>query len=113
MIRVALLLAQELLHLGSTLLKGGPMVRLTVVTQTPEKVVVKVEGWVSGADVALLSEEGTRLLQESERLLLDLNGVRFIDREGVALLQRWSKEGAVLRGGSLFVRGLLEKHGLM
>ena len=88
------------------------MLRLTVISQTKEEAVLKVEGWVSGADVALLREEGIRLLRETERLVLDLDGVQFIDREGIALLKRWSGDWLVLRGGSLFVRGLLEEHGL-
>lgn len=96
----------------STLLRGAPMLRLTVVSQTCEEVVLKVEGWVSGENVALLEEESTRLLREAERLVLDLDGVQFIDREGIALLKRWSGKRLELRGGSLFVRGLLEEHGL-
>ena len=88
------------------------MLRLTVISQTKEEAVLKVEGWVSGADVALLKEEGTRLLRETERLVLDLDGVQFIDREGIALLKRWSGKRLELRGGSLFIRGLLEEHGL-
>ena len=89
------------------------MVRLTVISQSEEETTLKVEGWVSGADVALLEEEGTRLLQETERLILDLKGVRFIDREGIALLQRWSGERLVLRGPSSFLHILLERHGLV
>ena len=89
------------------------MLRLTVISQTREEGVLKVEGWVSGEDVALLEEEGTRLLGETERLVLDLEGVRFIDREGIALLKRWSGERLVLRGASLFVRTVLEEEGLM
>ena len=88
------------------------MVRLTVISQTKEEAVLKVEGWVSGADVALLEEEGTRLLQQTQRLVLDLKGVRFIDREGIALLQRWSGERLVLRDASPFVRTRLAEHGL-
>ena len=89
------------------------MVRLTVISQTKEEAVLKVEGWVSGADAALLEEEGTRLLGESGRLVLDLEGVRFIDREGIALLRRWSGERLVLRGASPFVRTVLEEEGLV
>jgi len=88
------------------------MVRLTIRSQTPEEVVLEVHGWVSGADVVILEEEGTRLLQEAKRLVLDLNGVQFIDREGMALLRRWPGERLDLRGESLFIQGLLEQHGL-
>jgi len=89
------------------------MVRLTVISQTKAEAMLKVEGWVSGADAALLEEEGTRLLGESERLVLDLEGVRFIDRKGIALLQRWSGERLALRGASPFVRTVLEEEGLV
>ena len=88
------------------------MIRLTIRSQTPEEVVLQVDGWVSGKNVPILEQEGTRLLQEAERLVLDLKGVRFIDEAGMALLQRWSGERLVLRDGPPFVRALLEKHGL-
>ena len=88
------------------------MLRITVVTQTEEEVVLNVEGWVSGADVALLEQEGTRRLREAERLVLDLTGVRYMDKAGVALLKRWAGNRLVLRGGSPFVRILLTSHGL-
>jgi anti-anti-sigma regulatory factor len=46
-------------------------------------------------------------------LVLDLEGVRFIDREGMAMLQRWSGEQLVLRNASRFVHRRLEKYGLV
>ena len=88
------------------------MVRLTIISQTREEVVLKVEGRVSGEDVALLEEEGTRLLGETERLVLDLKGVKFIDEAGVDLLRRWKGDELVLRGASPFVRTVLERRGL-
>ena len=88
------------------------MIRLTLVAQTPVEAVMKVEGWVSGAEVGVLEEDGTRLLQQCRRLVLDLDGVQFIDRAGLALLRRWSGERLELRGGSLFIRGWCERHGL-
>lgn len=88
------------------------MLRLTVTSQSAKEGVLVVDGWVAGKEVALLEQEGTRLLQEAERLVLELRDVRFIDRAGIELLQRWTGERLVLRGGSPFVRMLLEKHGL-
>ena len=88
------------------------MLRITVVSQTREEVVLKIEGWVSGEDVDLLDQEGTRCMEESERLVLDLADVRFIDDAGIALLQRWSGERLMLRGASPFLRVLLSTHGL-
>ena len=89
------------------------MLRLTVISQTPEQAVLQIDGWVSGANVTLLEEEGTRLLQEAERLVLDLSGVRVIDQAGLALMQGWSGERLVLRGASPFVNRLLATEGLV
>lgn len=88
------------------------MVRLTVISQTEEEAVLKVEGWVSETDVALLEAEGARLLGQTGRLVLDLQGTRSIAREGIILLRRWSDEGLTLRGTSPFLRGRLVRHGL-
>ena len=88
------------------------MIRLTIQSQTPEEVVLQVDGWVSGKNVPILEQEGTRLLREAQRLVLDLKGVQFIDEAGIALLQRWSGERLVLRGGSSFIQALLKAHGL-
>ena len=89
------------------------MIRLTVISQSREEVVLRVEGWVSGSDVTVFEEEGARLLQETQRLVLDLSDVRFIDREGLAVLKRWSGDRLVLRGAALFLRTRLREHGLM
>ena len=82
-------------------------------SQTPEEVVLKVDGWISRNNVPILEEEGTRLLEETQRLVLDLSGVQFIDEIGIALLERWSGDRLVLRNGVPFIRALLERHGLV
>lgn len=89
------------------------MIRLTVISQSGEETILKVEGQVSGSNVVLLEEEGTRLFRETQRLVLDLTDVRFIDREGLAVLKRWAGDRLVLRGASLFLRTRLREHGLM
>jgi hypothetical protein len=89
------------------------MVRLTVISQTPEEARLKIEGWVSGADAGVLEKEGTRLLGETQCLILDLSGVRFMDREILSLLERWSGDRLMLCGASTFLHTLLEKHGLV
>jgi hypothetical protein len=88
------------------------MIRLTIRSQTPQEAVLQVDGWVSGGNVSILEEEGMRLLGESQRLVLELKGVQFIDRRGIALLKRWWGERLALRGGSSFVKALLAQHGL-
>ena len=88
------------------------MVKLTVTAQSPDQAALGIEGELAGAAVLLLQEEGTRLLRQSSCLALELDGVQFIDRAGVALLKCWAGERVVLRGGSAYVRALLEYHGL-
>lgn len=89
------------------------MLRITPVSQSEEEVVLKIEGAVADQDVALLEEEGRRWLGQTQRLLLDLEGVHLIDRAGLDLLEHWHEEGVRLRGGSLFVRTLLQRRGLI
>jgi len=89
------------------------MLRLTVKSQTPEEMVLQVDGWVSEAETDVLEKEGTRLLQESELLVLDLKGLRFIDEAGIEILKQWSRGRLVLRGASPFLHKLLEEYGLM
>jgi anti-anti-sigma regulatory factor len=88
------------------------MLRITEVSDTGEEVVLRIEGRVAGADVALVEQEGERRLREGRRLVVELDGAQFIDRAGVRLLQRWSGPGLVLRGGSAFIEALLKEQGL-
>lgn len=88
------------------------MLRITEMSCTREETVLKVEGWVTGRGAVLLEEEGARRLRLAPHLVLDLKGVQFIDADGIAVLKRWSGNGLILRGGSLFVRALLRQHGL-
>jgi anti-anti-sigma regulatory factor len=89
------------------------MLRVSLVEQSPEEVVLKVEGWVCRGNVALLEQEGAGYLGKGEGLVLDLSGVQFIDERGLELLRRWAEEeGVEVRGGSLFVQALLNQYGL-
>jgi ABC-type transporter Mla MlaB component len=86
------------------------MLRISLASQTPEEVVLKVEGSVVREQVALLEEEGRRWLGQGQRLVLELAGVRFLDRAGLALLKEWWEMGVQLRGGSVFVQTSLREH---
>ena len=88
------------------------MLRITEMSCSREESVLKVEGWVTGRGAVLLEEESAGRLRLVPHLVLDLEGVRFIDATGIAVLKRWSGKRLVLRGGSLFVRALLRQHGL-
>ena len=93
---------------------GAHMIRITVLSHTEKEVVLKVEGRIVADSVDVLEQEGLHRLGESERLVLDLTGVKFIDDAGIELLKRWSGEQVMLvvRGVSPFLRELLASHGL-
>lgn len=82
------------------------MLRITRVSSNAETVVLKVEGAIAGQEVALLEQEGGPWLGQTG-LRLDLDGVQFIDENGLELLKNWSGKGVGLCGGSLYVRTLL------
>lgn len=88
------------------------MLRITLESQTLDEVILAVAGWLAGEDVELMEQEIGRWYQEGRRLVLDLEGVKFIDESGLALLKRWSERQLVLRSGSSFVRMLLKSYGL-
>lgn len=88
------------------------MLRLTAVSRADGEVVLAVVGWLEGKDVALLEREIDRELAGSRRLVLDLGGTRAIDPAGLDALARRSSTGVALRGGSAFVRALLQTRGL-
>ena len=92
---------------------NAQMLRITLVSQVPEEVVLKVEGEVAGEEVQVLEQVGTQWHRKTERLVLDLKGVLFIDEAGIAVLRQWLGERLVLRGGSLFIQLLLRTHGLL
>lgn len=88
------------------------MLRLTIIAQSSTQAVVALDGWLSGEEVSSLAQEGQRWLDQGQQLVLDLDGVRSVDQAGLALLGAWCGTGVVLRGGSLYVRALLQSRGL-
>ena len=88
------------------------MLRITIVSQSPDVVVLQLEGWVADETVEVLAEEGQRWLQRAQRLELELRGVKFIDEAGLALLQGWAGPRLVLRGASAYLQSVLAASGL-
>ena len=70
------------------------MMRIDLISHTPEQVVLRVSGEVNGPEVAVLEEEGERWLAQTARLVLDLTWVQSINVDGMALLYRWDRQGA-------------------
>ena len=88
------------------------MLRLTVVSDSAEETVVRVDGWLEGENVDVLRQVGTRHYEADKRLVLNLEGVKFIDLAGVALLRQWSGCRLILRNPSAFVQRMLASHRL-
>ena len=88
------------------------MLRVITRALTPQESILAVYGKIAGSEVGLLAEEGQRHLKQTARLVLELDGVQFIDEAGLTLLRRWSGPHLVLRGGAAFVRALLMAEGL-
>jgi|SaaInlStandDraft_7_1057024.scaffolds.fasta_scaffold263595_1 anti-anti-sigma regulatory factor len=78
----------------------------------PDQIVLVAQGRIAGAALNLLANEVACHKQSHRPLVLDLDGVRFIDRDGTRLLRCWMADGLILRGGSLFLRLLLHKRGV-
>lgn len=87
------------------------MLRISVASQSTEEAVLKLEGRVGREQVPLVEQE--LQARRGQRLVLDLEGVRHLDSAGLDLLERWHQAGVQLRGGSLFVRTLLQSRGLV
>jgi len=88
------------------------MLRLTVIAQSEEQVVLAVDGWLAGSAIDLLEKEIDRWSRKGKRLVLNMNDVRFVDHDGVILLRDRTGGELALEGGSAFVRELLRTHGL-
>ncbi|HXX22683.1 MAG TPA: STAS domain-containing protein [Terriglobia bacterium] len=64
------------------------MLRISVVDSTSDAMTLLLEGQVTGDAVDALNSSCDQALAEGRRLTLDLTGVSFVDRKGVALLHR-------------------------
>ena len=89
------------------------MIRITELAQGPEEVVLRVDGYLTKADVALLEAEGTRWLQQTDRLVLSMIGTPSVNLPGIHLLQQWVDERITLKDGPGTLRILLRCHGLV
>ena len=70
---------------------------------------LRLEGRVTRADLAELERSREESQIEGRRLVLDLAGVSFVDREGVAALNRMRRDGIIITGCSPFVGELLKE----
>lgn len=83
------------------------MLRIEKVGEDAATVILKLEGRMVAQWVTALKEECQRVLRGPKRLVLDVAGVTFVDRDGVAMLGKMRNERVQLVNGSLFLRELL------
>lgn len=86
------------------------MLKITT-NQEADSFVLKLEGAVKGPWVDELSKVwlGATRQNRGKKILVDLQGVRFADPRGQALLLRMQQEGAALIEPSAFLRFVLEQ----
>ena len=87
------------------------MLRLTVLREDSQEVVVQVEGWLEGSQVKIMMREGERWRGRGRRLVLEVDGLKQVDENGLALLRSWTGDRLEVRGGSAFLRALIEQTG--
>jgi ABC-type transporter Mla MlaB component len=68
---------------------------------------LRVEGRLTRLDLPRFQEACTELLGSGRDLRLDLSGLRFADREAVAILQALRRRGVAFVGASGFLDALL------
>lgn len=83
------------------------MLRIEKMGEDDGTVILKLEGRIIAQWVPVLEEECQRVLREPKRLILDVAGVRFIDRDGVAVLGKMKGERVQLVNCYPFLRELL------
>jgi ABC-type transporter Mla MlaB component len=83
------------------------MMRISVVQSSSQTVVLSLEGEVKGGWVAELNQSCEKVLSQGIVLTLDLAGVSFIDRDGIALFHKLQDRAVAIRNASYFVAELL------
>lgn len=85
------------------------MLKITRSDLDSTRTTLRLEGRVTGASLSELERAYTECQQEGRHLVLDLAGVSFVDRVGVAALHGLSRNGIVFTGCSPFVSELLKE----
>lgn len=84
------------------------MVRISVTGSSPDTMTLLLEGQLIGEAVDELNLSCEQALANGRRLILDLAGVLFIDRKGVALFHRLANRNVSIVNCSGFVTELLK-----
>lgn len=67
------------------------MLKISIITDADQVIAYHLEGWLVGPWVDELRRIGDEAFAQNKTLTLDLEGVRFADHHGIALLQELSQ----------------------
>lgn len=84
------------------------MLRITRADHPGNRVSLRVEGRIAGADVEILERQCRPLLGRESAVGLDLAGVRLVDQAGVAALRTLRRAGFHLEGCSPLLQEMLD-----
>lgn len=85
------------------------MLRISTLVSLQREVTLQLDGHVTGAWVELLRDSAEAVLLKGWMLTLDMENVRFIDCEGVALINRLLNYGVRQENMTLFVAEQIKK----
>jgi len=85
------------------------MLRISIMDSSDRLRIFRLEGMVIGRWVEELRDLCERALQQSQDVMVDLNDVSYIDREGIALLMSLRDRQVALLNPQPFVAELLKR----
>ena len=85
------------------------MLKITRVVLSKKEIILQLDGRVTGQWVELLRETAESVLNEGNRLSVDLKNISFIDCEGIALIRNLIQRGVRHLNPPLFVAEQIKK----
>ena len=85
------------------------MLKISIVNESQATICLQLEGSLSGPWVEELNRLSERALTESKELVLDLEKLRFVDMDGVALLKSLAEREVAQLNCTPFIREHLER----
>ena len=80
------------------------MLRISIITDSDSTIRILLEGSLTGPWVGELRRLSEKALEDSKAVVLDLEKVRYVDLEGVALLRDLSQKSVAQQNCSAFIR---------
>ena len=91
------------------------MIRIDILSQSPEETVMRVAGEIwDDYEINLVAQEGTRCLEQSKLLVLDLEHLHALSDFALPQLKEWQAQGRLqIRAWHYLIRYKLQKHRLI